>query len=416
MAAPMEKTRYPGIFKRGSRYVVVYRAGGKQRKESVGTLREARALRASRQADVARGEWHEATTLTFNKYALEWVERYQGRGRGFRESTRDEYRRALVRYAIPFFTDRHRRTVSQITPRDIANFVAWLCDEKAQAQHDRELAARATADAIARSERRPPLHRPVDSKRFTDSTVRNIVNPVRACLRTAVAEGLIRHNPTLNLALPHRPVVDDDSEDVRPFTREQLAILLALVPTRHSLMFQVLAVTGLRISELIALQWKHLRLNGSQPHVAVRRAIVRGRVQPPKTRHSRREVPVSADLVSALRALHATTEWPGDDHLVFPSLRGTAFEPRNLRRRALAPAAEEAGVPWAGFHTFRHTCASLLFDQGRNAKQVQRWLGHHSASFTLDTYIHLLSDDIGEPLFLNEELAAADRPSRLAVT
>jgi len=74
-------------------------------------------------------------------------------------------------------------------------------------------------------------------------------------------------------------------------------------------------------------------------------------------------------------------------------------EPLNygdLHHRVLVPAAQEAGVPWIGFHTFRHTAASMLFDRGRNAKQVQRWLGHHSASFTLDTYVHLLSDDLDE--------------------
>ena len=32
--------------------------------------------------------------------------------------------------------------------------------------------------------------------------------------------------------------------------------------------------------------------------------------------------------------------------------------------------------------------------------QVQRWLGHHSPSFTIDTYVHLLSDDLGDPLVL----------------
>jgi integrase len=58
-------------------------------------------------------------------------------------------------------------------------------------------------------------------------------------------------------------------------------------------------------------------------------------------------------------------------------------------------------VPWVGFHTFRHTCASLLFAQGRNAVQVQRWLGHHSAAFTLATYVHLLDGDLGEPLTLS---------------
>jgi integrase len=39
-------------------------------------------------------------------------------------------------------------------------------------------------------------------------------------------------------------------------------------------------------------------------------------------------------------------------------------------------------------------------------KQVQRWLGHHSAAFTLDTYVHLLEDQLGEPLELLDELAS----------
>ena len=55
-------------------------------------------------------------------------------------------------------------------------------------------------------------------------------------------------------------------------------------------------------------------------------------------------------------------------------------------------------MPWAGFHTLRHTCATRLFADGRNAVQVQRWLGHSDPGFTLRTYVHLLNDDLGEPL------------------
>jgi integrase len=71
-----------------------------------------------------------------------------------------------------------------------------------------------------------------------------------------------------------------------------------------------------------------------------------------------------------------------------------------------------------GLHTFRHTCASMLFGSGKNAKQVQRWLGHHSAAFTLDTYVHLLDEGLGEPLDLAAELrsrgnaGATDGPQR----
>jgi len=58
-------------------------------------------------------------------------------------------------------------------------------------------------------------------------------------------------------------------------------------------------------------------------------------------------------------------------------------------------------VPWVGFHTFRHTCATMLFRHGLNAKQVQMWLGHHSPAFTLATYVHLLPDDLPDAAFLD---------------
>ncbi len=47
------------------------------------------------------------------------------------------------------------------------------------------------------------------------------------------------------------------------------------------------------------------------------------------------------------------------------------------------------------FHTFRHTCASLLFEAGRDVKQVSEWLGHADAGFTLKVYVHLMDAGVG---------------------
>ena len=58
------------------------------------------------------------------------------------------------------------------------------------------------------------------------------------------------------------------------------------------------------------------------------------------------------------------------------------------------------------FHSFRHTCASLLFDEGRNVKQVQEWLGHSDPAFTLRTYVHLIDNGVGAADFLDEAVAA----------
>jgi integrase len=67
--------------------------------------------------------------------------------------------------------------------------------------------------------------------------------------------------------------------------------------------------------------------------------------------------------------------------------------------RVLKPAARAAGVEWAGFHTFRHTCATRLFRAGWNAVQVQIFLGHSDPGFTLRTYVHLLDEDLPEVPF-----------------
>jgi integrase len=59
----------------------------------------------------------------------------------------------------------------------------------------------------------------------------------------------------------------------------------------------------------------------------------------------------------------------------------------------LKPLYEEAGAPWAGWHTLRHTFASIQLANGVNVVALSRVLGHHSAAFTLSTYVHLLEGD-----------------------
>jgi hypothetical protein len=77
------KTGTPGIYRRGSRYVVVFRdPHGKQRRRSVRTLAEARDLKAALTADVRRGEYRTLSRVSFADYAAEWIESYQGARRG----------------------------------------------------------------------------------------------------------------------------------------------------------------------------------------------------------------------------------------------------------------------------------------------------------------------------------------------
>jgi integrase len=57
-----------------------------------------------------------------------------------------------------------------------------------------------------------------------------------------------------------------------------------------------------------------------------------------------------------------------------------------------------------GLHAFRDTCVALLIANGTSPLQLQRWMGHHSAAYTLETYGHLIDGEVGPALNLQAEL------------
>jgi integrase len=139
--------------------------------------------------------------------------------------------------------------------------------------------------------------------------------------------------------------------------------------------------------------------------VRVSRAIVRGVTRAPKSRHGARLVPLPPDLAATLRTLRPPEA--ADDAFAFPGRAGAPADVGSLRRRVLAPAADRADLSGIGFHTLRHTCASLVIESGLSVLRLQRWMGHHSPAFTLETYGHLIDGDLGPALDLRKELRVA---------
>ncbi|MDX6623734.1 MAG: hypothetical protein QOE75_1666, partial [Solirubrobacterales bacterium] len=240
------KTKTPGVYRRvdGDEktvgYVAVIEVAGRQRKKSARTYDEARRFKRGSESDRDRGELQPNTSITFLRYLDEWVERYRGQGRGFRENTRDEYRRLIIGHAHRYFSARLK--LVDVTTYELARFVDWLRDEGEQ------------------------------GRRLADSTIANVMMPLRSALATATREGLIRHNPSRGLTLPREPEQDPDDEEetVKVFSREQLAAVLAMAPEPHRLLFEVLAGCGLRISETIGLQRLHVFPEESPPEICIR--------------------------------------------------------------------------------------------------------------------------------------------------
>ncbi len=258
------------------------------------------------------------------------------------------------------------------------------------------------------------------------SAIKKLRAALSAMFATAVDDGLLRSNPVAGVRIPADPSEEPVEEHAKALTRADLAILLAAIPEGWRLFFEFLAHTGLRIGEAVGLTWEHIDL-GEHPHVEVREQFYRGERKSLKSGSSRRDVPLSPNMAARLTA-HRRDNYRGPKTPVFATRAETELLPANVYRRVLAPAAVEVGLTVqvtgkdgkphqrsaVSFHTFRHTCASLLFEAGRNAKQVAEWLGHADPGFTLRTYVHLMDEGVGDAAFLDLAVEGMDVKSAAA--
>lgn len=374
----------PGIFRRvdadGEMRCYVVRtkdARGRSIKRTARTLAEARALRSALVVDVRRGEFDDGARSRegFTTYARAWVKRYAGRSsKGLREITRAEYERDLELFGVPFFREMR---LGDIRAQDLGEFAAWVASRPNRRHPGRPLAA---------------------------GTVRLALVPVKLVLATAQQEGLIRSNPAHGLRLAQsvarRPASDQNGVPTKALTEGELQSLIACHPEEWRLFVRFLAETGLRISEAVGLRWADVDFDARRIFV-VRR--IRGSDQDaPKSEYGRRRIPLTRRTTDDLAKLRANTKFVSSNDPVFASRRGGPLSASNVFSRVFKPAAREAGVGWAGFHTLRHTCASALFRRGASHKQVQVWLGHSDPGFTLRTYVHLLPEDLPDPSILDD--------------
>lgn len=183
--------------------------------------------------------------------------------------------------------------------------------------------------------------------------------------------------------------VKDSSKRVRMpavLTIEQFREVLLHIPEPYRTMCVVAGCLGLRISEVLGLQWcdfdweKHL--------VQIRRSWVYGHVGEPKTENSKRPMPLDNALEKLLwdyrQRLPSTlqaSDW------VFPSKRtGMPSHPWSAQRRWLLHAGEKVGVGRLGWHAFRHTYSTLLNEYGTDLKVQQELLRHADIRTTMNIY------------------------------
>jgi len=228
---------------------------------------------------------------------------------------------------------------------------------------------------------------------YAASTVTHIKNVISGVLNMAVDDEVIPANPAHSLGKIIK--VKDRKESMDPLTMDELRLLLDTVQehySEHYPLFMLLARTGMRIGEALALQWGDIDFEGR--FINVNKSLVRGRISTPKSGKSRR-VDMSLQLADTLKRHRHNMKKKGlalglgdIPDLVFTDRKGGPIDVNNWRRRVFKKALERAGLREIRIHDLRHTYATLRIAKGDNIADVSNQLGHHSVKLTLDVYFH----------------------------
>lgn len=306
--------------------------------------KDAEAFLAQIHTQKLDGSYRDITKITFPEFAELWINTYAKVQ--VKPSTLLNYESMLSSSLLPFFGS---VPLTAIRTQDVQRYVAKRLE---------------------------------DGK--SPATVQKALVLLKGMFKQAVEWGYLKINPA-SLVKPPRKV----HVEMQWLLPNEIPLLLEALPEEWRPLFFTAIFTGMRLGELLALQWGDIDWNSST--IRVRRTVWNGQFQEPKTKNSIRSIGMSPRLYEVLKK-HRESAISNQHDLVFTSNKGQIIDGSNLRKRVFDPALERAGLRKIRIHDLRHTFASLLINQGENLKYVQSLLGHASITQTVDRYGHLMPD------------------------
>jgi integrase len=177
-------------------------------------------------------------------------------------------------------------------------------------------------------------------------------------------------------------------KDPEVLSPDELRGLISQLQPPFNLMTLLAATTGLRRSELLALQWQDIDFHGLV--ISIRRSIYAGIVGKCKTRNSNKPLPLADYVARELKTWLENTRYSSPEDFVFasPSQKGRLpFSPNFVLTKVLRAAAKRAEITKRiTWHTFRHTFSTFLIANGEDIKVVQELMRHGTARITVEIY------------------------------
>lgn len=228
----------------------------------------------------------------------------------------------------------------------------------------------------------------------TSKTVSNLLIPLRAIIEQALNDEYIKSNPLDKIVISKllSKQTSKSNFKVDPFDKNEVKSILDA--TRHEQirnLFQFAFFTGLRTSELIALEWDDIDL--AHGIINVVRAVVKKQIKGTKTIAGKRKVMLLPPAIEALNAQMKYTFDLGKRVFHNPRTNQPWETDHQIRRTAWVPTMKRAGVRYRNPYQTRHTYASMMLSGGENIMWVANQMGHVDTEMVMKTYGKWIPDN-----------------------
>lgn len=225
--------------------------------------------------------------------------------------------------------------------------------------------------------------------RLAANTVSNILNIVKCSLKRAHVLGITETRNTDRIQIPKAK-----EKEVECFPRaEQRKMETYIMAKGGAKLFgvQLCLYIGLRIGELLALEWSDLDLRRGRISVykTCRDSWKNGRYEKlfdtPKTPSSVRVIPLPKQFLAVARVFKKKSK----SGFVVCDKKGNGVTVRSYQK-VFERLQKKLGIPHRGFHSLRHTFATRAIECGVDVKALSEIMGHENPMLTLKRYTHAL--------------------------
>lgn len=223
---------------------------------------------------------------------------------------------------------------------------------------------------------------------YAASSVKKYRSIFYTILNDALIEGLIDFNPfdkvsrpTLKEKFSEDDELDEEDKNVDPFSLEEISLLLSKTSGYKKNFFAIMAFSGVRPGELVALKWNDV--NFESETFEIKRTRISGIFGPPKTKSSKRTVEMMPNVKEYFLNQQKLTNGNVFDMVFLNNLHKPFFnhDTIGVQFKKLLDDDDKRYL-----YQLRHTFASLMISNGEEITWVSQMMGHKSSDITLKVY------------------------------